>query len=82
MKAIFCDVCKKTVQNPIKGRNLFHHAHIDVCGTCEDEYNYFSRMYLRKTADEQKPFDFQWFNDFELDVLQKAVQRGRIEPIR
>ncbi len=82
MKAIFCDVCKKTVQNPLKDRNLFHHGHYDVCGTCEDEFSYVSRMYLRKTEGEHTAFDYQWYNEFLLNTLEKAVQRGRVEPIR
>jgi hypothetical protein len=80
MKALFCDVCKKTIESPIKERNLFHHAHIDICGTCQDELDWYSRRYLRQTEAEHRPFDYQWYNDFIIDTLQKAIQRGRIEP--
>ncbi len=79
MKYLICDVCKKTVEKPIKDRSLFHHAHIDICGHCQDELDWYTRRYIRQTEVEHRPFDFQWYNDFYMETLQKAVQRGKIE---
>jgi hypothetical protein len=79
MKYIVCDVCKKTVERPIKDRTLFHHAHIDICARCQDELDWYTRRYIRKTEAEHRPFDFQWYDEFLLDTLNKAIKTGHIE---
>lgn len=79
MKYLICDVCKRTLEAPIKDRTLFHHGHFDICDKCQDELDWFTRRYLRKTEVDHRPFDYQWYNDFLMDVLQKATQRGKIE---
>jgi|WetSurMetagenome_2_1015567.scaffolds.fasta_scaffold1391548_1 hypothetical protein len=79
MKYLICDVCKKTIENPVKDHTLFHHAHVDICLDCQDSLDMYTRRYLRKTEAEHRPFDFQWYNDFFMDTLEKAVQRGKVD---
>jgi hypothetical protein len=81
MKAIICDICKGTIEQPILGRTLFHTAHIDVCIGCQDDLDTYTRKHLRQTEAEHKPFDFQWYNDFLVESLQKGIQRGKIEQV-
>ena len=37
MKVLYCDVCKKPVENPVPTRSIFHIADIDICEPCRDE---------------------------------------------
>lgn len=40
MKVIYCDVCKKPVENPIPARNYFQIADIDVCEDCKNDLDH------------------------------------------
>lgn len=79
MKYLICDICKKTIENPVKDHTLFHHAHVDICIDCQDAVDRVFKRVMRGKEVDQKPFDFQWFNDTFMETLEKAVQRGKVE---
>lgn len=79
MKYLICDICKKTIENPIKDHTLFHHAHVDICLDCQDNVDRFCKVVMRKKSTDQSPFDFQWYNDIFMDTLEKSIQRGKVD---
>ena len=79
MKYIVCDICKRTVEKPIKDRTLFHLTHFDICGDCADELDMNGRRRLRKSEAEHRPFDFQWYNDYLVETITKSIQRGKVD---
>lgn len=79
MKYIVCDICKRTVEKPIKDRTLFHVTHFDLCNDCLDQLDWTARMRVRKTEAERRPFDFQWYNDYMVELITKSIQKGKVE---
>lgn len=74
MKVLYCDVCKKPVENPYPSRNFYHIADIDICEPCNDELYYAVKYTLRG----KKPFDYGWFDELTLKILREGIQRGKI----
>jgi hypothetical protein len=73
MKTLTCDVCGRTVQQPVTGRNFFHLAHRDICESCKDSLE----MVLKPVVRTKNPFNYEWFNRLVTDSIEKAVQRGK-----
>ncbi|MDR1238957.1 MAG: hypothetical protein LBK27_02485 [Treponema sp.] len=73
MKTLTCDVCRKTMQQPVTGRTFFHFAHRDVCESCRDALE----ITLRPAVRAKNPFNYEWYNRLLGDSLEKAVQRGK-----
>ncbi|HET7838799.1 MAG TPA: hypothetical protein VFL04_03495 [Rectinemataceae bacterium] len=78
MEVLYCDVCKKAVENPIPQRSFFHYADIEICEPCRDELN----LAVKYTVRGKKPFDYSWFNELELKILRDGVARGKISPAK
>ncbi len=74
MKILYCDVCKKTVENPIPTRTFFHIADIDICETCRDELE----MAIKYTLRGKKPFNYGWYDELKLKILRDGIQRSKI----
>jgi hypothetical protein len=74
MEVLYCDVCKKPVENPIPTRSFFHFADIEVCEPCRDELN----LAIKNTIRGKKPFDYSWYDELTLKLLREGMQRGRI----
>lgn len=74
MEVLYCDVCKKPVENPYPSRNFFHIADIDICEPCRDDLE----AALKNTIRGKKPFDYGWFDEFRLKLLRDGIQRGKI----
>jgi len=75
MKAIYCDVCKKAIENPIPTRTIFHFTDMDVCETCKDELD----VAMKATVRTKAPFNYDWHDEVVLKILRDGVQRGRID---
>jgi hypothetical protein len=73
MKTLTCDVCKKTMNNPVSGRNYFHLANYDVCEPCKDQLE----LVLKPVVREKEPFNYEWFDHLMIDSIDKAVQKGK-----
>ena len=74
MKVLYCDVCKKAVENPVPSRSFFHIADIDICEPCKDELD----AAVKYTIRGKKPFDYSWFDELTLKLLRDGMQRGKI----
>ena len=75
MKVVYCDVCKKPIENPIPTRTIFHIADIDICEPCKDELD----AAMKQTVRGKTPFDYGWHDELEMKILHDGIQRGRIE---
>jgi hypothetical protein len=75
MKTLVCDVCKKTIQEPVVGRNYFHYAHRDICESCKDELE----LHLRPVIRTKQPFNYEWFDRVTQDSIEKAIQKGQFD---
>jgi hypothetical protein len=73
MKTLVCDVCKKTIQEPVVGRNYFHYAHRDICESCKDELD----LRLRPVVRTKQPFNYEWFDRLTQDSIEQAIQEGQ-----
>jgi hypothetical protein len=76
MKVLYCDVCKKPVENPIPTRSIFHIADIDICEPCRDDLE----AAVKYTIRGKKPFDYGWYDELTLKILRDGIQRGKISP--
>ena len=54
MKALYCDVCKKAINNPISNRNYWHIGARDICEPCKDN------MEIYVTAGQSTDDDIKW----------------------
>lgn len=73
MKTFICDVCKKTVQDPIVGRTYFHIEDHDLCESCRDALEAAIKAQMR----EKKPFSYDWYEPLKMQTITKAVQKGK-----
>jgi hypothetical protein len=73
MKTLTCDVCRKTIQQPVSGRNYFHLAHRDICESCKDDLE----GTLKPVVRTKTPFSYEWYNQLVGDSLEKAIQKGK-----
>ncbi|GHV16495.1 hypothetical protein FACS189493_2450 [Spirochaetia bacterium] len=75
MKAIICDVCKHTIQQPTVGRNYFHIGHRELCEPCKDQLE----LQLKPIIRNKEPFNYEWFYQLTQDSIEQAIQRGKFE---
>ncbi|MCX7025609.1 MAG: hypothetical protein NT080_13485 [Spirochaetes bacterium] len=75
MKAIYCDVCRNQIPEIIINRTFFPVGHFEICEECRDNLE----SAVKNTVREKKPFDYAWFDDLKMKVLEQAVDKGHIE---
>ena len=73
MKTLTCDVCRKTIKNPITTRTYFHLVRYDICEACHDELEFSIKPLVRGKV----PFSYDWYEKLYIDALDKGVQRGK-----
>jgi hypothetical protein len=74
MEVNYCDVCKKTIEDPIPTRTIFRIADIDICEPCKDDLEAAVKYSVRG----KKPFDYGWYDDLFLKILRDGVQKSKI----
>lgn len=74
MQNIFCDVCKKKMDNPIDNRTFFYLSKFGICEPCKDNLE----VQLKPHARNREPFTFEWYQKLMKDTLDKGCQKGRI----
>jgi len=74
MQSVYCDVCKKKVENSISNRTFFYLAEHSVCEPCKDNLE----IQMKPTVRTKDPFSYEWYNKLVGDSLVKAVQKGKI----
>jgi hypothetical protein len=75
MKALYCDVCKKLIEDPEPTRNYFHIADIDVCEPCKDDLD----AAMKATIRGKSPFSYEWNDELTMKILHDGMQKGRID---
>ena len=55
MQYLTCDICKKMITNPIRGKNYYAMKNVHVCRKCMIT---ISREMQDKAEAETKPYDF------------------------
>jgi hypothetical protein len=73
MKTLTCDVCRKSIQQPVSGRNYFHYAHRDICEACKDDLE----GTLKPVVRTKDPFSYEWYDQLVGDSIEKAIQKGK-----
>ena len=73
MKTLTCDICKRTIQNPVVERNYYHIVHRDICEPCKD----IVEARLKPVVRAKSPFDYSWYQKALMDSIEKAIQRGK-----
>jgi hypothetical protein len=75
MKTLTCDICKKSISQPVVGRNYFHLAHRDICESCKDQLE----LSLKPVVRTKQPFAYEWYDRLLQDSIEKAMQTGKFE---
>jgi hydrogenase maturation factor HypF (carbamoyltransferase family) len=70
---VYCDVCKKKMDNPITDKTFFYYAETCVCETCKDNLEYQLRAQIRA----RDSFSMDWYRKLLSDTFTRAAQRGR-----
>ena len=74
MVTVSCDVCKKKLDNPINGRDLYFYANHSICEPCRDSFEGQIRPVIRA----KDPYTAEWYSKYIGDSLDKAVSKGKI----
>lgn len=77
MKAIFCDVCREPIPDVIINRTFFPIGHFEVCEDCRDSLE----AAVKHTVREKEPFDYNWYDELRLRILEQGVDKGHIEGV-
>jgi hydrogenase maturation factor HypF (carbamoyltransferase family) len=75
MVNIYCDACKKKMDNPVNDRTFFHYANFSVCEACKDNLELQVKSHVR----EKEPFAFDWYGKVISDTFAKAAQKGKAQ---
>jgi len=70
---VYCDVCKKKMDNPITDKTFFYYANVSVCEDCKDKLEAQVKPQVRA----REPFGMDWYHKLMLDTFSRAAQRGR-----
>jgi hypothetical protein len=73
MKTLYCDICRKALENPIAARTYFHIREYDVCEPCKDTIDGRLRPILRTHF----PYSPEWYEQQLLGLIEKGVSTGR-----
>lgn len=73
MQSVYCDICKKKVDNPMTGRTFHYYAKHSICEPCKDNLE----LQVKKTIREKDPFATEWYTKYIDDSITKAIQKGK-----
>ncbi len=73
MKAIYCDVCRKAIQDPVPTRNYWHIREYEVCDPCKEVLD----SKLRPVVRGHFPYSKDWYEQQLMGLIQKSVSSGR-----
>jgi len=74
MQTVYCDICRKKMDNPITDRTFYYVANFSMCEPCKDNLE----ALLKPTVRTKEPFSMEWYEKLIRDSLGKAAQKGRI----
>jgi len=73
MQSIYCDVCKKKVDNPATRRTFFYYGRHSVCEPCKDSLE----DQITNQVRNKEPFSTDWYEKYIDDIISKAIQKGK-----
>ena len=73
MQNIYCDICKKKMDNPITDRTFFYIDKVSICEQCRDSMEF----QIKPTVRSKQPFAIEWYHKLIHDTLDKAYQKGK-----
>lgn len=73
MKTLHCDVCRKELENPIKGRTYWHVREYDICEDCKDAIE----MKLRRILRARLPYSQDWYENEYIGLIQRGISARR-----
>jgi len=73
MQSIYCDVCRKKVDDPMTDRTFFYYADYSVCESCKDSLEFQIKNQVRA----KEPYATDWYEKYVNDIFSKAVQKGK-----
>ena len=71
---VYCDICRKKMDNPITDRTFFYRANVAMCEPCKDTLE----VQIKPSVRNKEPFAVEWYEKMIRDILDKAVQKGKI----
>jgi hypothetical protein len=74
MLSVYCDICKKKVDNSMAGRNFYYYAEHSLCESCKDNLE----LQVRSAIRTKDPYTMDWYSKFIGDSIAKALQKGKI----
>lgn len=74
MKQLYCDVCKKAVNDPVPNRTFFFYREFDLCEPCRDDLE----VAIKQTVRSRQPFDFMWYDKLKIDLIKSGIAKNRI----
>jgi len=73
MKALYCDICKKELHNPVVERSYYHIREFEICETCKDALD----MRLRPVVREHFPYSVEWYEQQVVGLIERGVSTSR-----
>jgi len=73
MISVYCDVCKKKMDNPETDKTFFYYGETSVCEDCKDKLEHQVKPQVRA----RDPFSMEWYRKLMTDTFVRAAQRGR-----
>lgn len=69
MKALYCDICRNEIEQPVKRRNYFHIREFDICEPCKDTIDARLRPILRNYF----PYSPEWYEQQLMSLIEKGI---------
>ena len=74
MELNYCDVCQNAVDPAVPTRTFFRVADIDICEACKDDLE----LAVKDTIRGKQPFDYGWYDELTMRILQEGVLKHKI----
>ena len=69
MKALYCDVCRKEIEQPIADKNYYHVREYDICEPCKETID----AKLKPIVKSHNPYSTEWYQNQLFSLIKKGV---------
>lgn len=73
MKTLFCDICKKGIEEPIAERNYYHIREYDICDPCKEKLE----ANLRPLVRSHFPYSYKWHEEQIVSAIKKSTSKSK-----
>lgn len=73
MKALYCDICQKQLENSVVARDYFHIREFDICEACKDTIE--ARM--KPVVRAHFPYTADWYEQQFVSLIEKGISTGK-----